>query len=1074
MFRGFNLENNDNEFKAVLHINRRDALCEIDNSFIENVKYNLEEINEMTLNIPKFIGKDKRFNELYLKIKPRQQIVVTETTKLGEVIKSRFVLLEPSKSVNKNSGNKKIVAKSWEYTLKDKRKSFEGKVFQLKSDETIKSDGLLDVFIKSNPDYKIGYVDPLSKVEERQGAETISELLFTDYKKDKITDGSIIWEKDVTTNVVKDMPLYLSFSYDDLKTYNADGTLLIQNDIFHPIIEPLYTDIKHIKAKHHSSEGARFSIKYEFTLVDDVVETRICNFTNVIDKNIACREIKLLWETSKIITNTFVKVINVESIDTDWLSILQELIPQFNSVVRFDSFNKTINVIHKDNIGKSSGYLLSYQSNVTSIESFEESQYPNCMRVIGKNGMSIVSENIFGGDYIYDMTYAKLNGLMSDELITNWERYEKYLVLKQDEFNILKNEKMAINQRKTKTDSEIKSLNTRILYLNNLLSAYISGEKDEGENQKRIATEIEDLKTKLAECLRIVTVYKEQIQVLDDNIMKISKSIKRENATDSKGKIFTDNDIDDLYDIASEVVEFDEYYSTPYGLLTNYKKVLHDMQTPKVEYKIETSNLSKVIKSPKGAKGVLVLGDLFSVDKEITKEFGIEDTTEFRLLSYEYSPKDGMINNPVFGNKMSEINIKKSLGNIGKKTNDNSNVINSWGGIIEDAMLKNDWVGAIIENGLDLTASQIKGLGMKNYITIDESGIFLQNQLNKDEQLYLGSSVISFSNDSFKTSEIALTKDGLIAKTLVGSIILGERLFVTSDTFGEFYIGDTDENGFGMQIKDSDSKSERIFIGIEENKITKVREAKLRITSKDGKKTIIDENGLLNTLPYVYPLANVDSSKYPLDMRFFIPETTNVLHDIRLNIHLGKYRVFETGLTASGSSTSTSSNSGGAYSQEQVTNSSEANGDHTHVMFSKSGGGEIGPPYPSLYTCGENTVSISVVNNTSDLTTKGTSGNHSHEVYIPAISIPSHSHETTINLEHNHEISKGITESDGASEVELWLDGEKLPVLISVDTEVNLTPYMTKNFKGWHNLQAKSKTLGGISAVLIAQCFLTA
>lgn len=994
MFRGFNIENNEVEFKATLYKNRREKIGIIDNSWIKEVSRAMEDIDYIDLEIPKYRydGKERLVNQMYFKISPMYQIVVEEKNSLGEVEYSRFCLIETTKTLDKMNGVKSFKAFGFEYKLKSKRTQFEGKVMQLISDETHIGEGILDKFIKEVPDWNIGYVDPKSRTETRLGVENVIVNLFDDYVNNNVTSESIIWEKDIATTIQDGLALYLSIEYSGLTTYDNNGAKLVTSNIINAITEPLYANITKITAKHYSSEGERFGIEYLFTLSDGVIVSRVCTLANIVDKKITCDNIRLVWETGNIIENTNIKYINIYSIDDNWYNALLDLQDEFNSVILFDNYNKQLNVIHRDNLGSNSGYVLSYDSNVIDVTVNESSEYPNALKIIGKDGVSIQSENIYGGDVIYNYDYYIRNNIMSNELQSAWNRYDTILEIKQNEFLVIKNERMTIQQRKTKLDSEIKTLNERVKNLTNLLSAYIA--QGGSDDQARLKEEIDGLTIRLNECLITRGNYTNQIIALDDEIVKLSMAIKIENATDMLGKIFSEDDILELRELEVMQVYDDEYYSSPYSLLEYAKTILTDATIPQIEFDINCANLVKIINNKKGWNKVLKIGDLFNLDNGLLEDYG-EKT--IRLVSYTYNPNTKVIDSIKFTNKFKKIDKAKTLSDVGKKTNDSANVIGTFKEIWEDAKLSNNWVGEIIENGLNLNAQYISGKGMRNYIDITEAGIFIKDQTDTNKQIYIGSSCIGITQNGFSSSDVAISSDGIIARLLIGSVILGQKLYITSEN-GEFYIGDMEDNeGFGLSITD-ENKMQRVFLGSE--LVDGVRKARLRLIGKNGE-LALSEDGILNTNQQ-FIIENL-SNGYDLNIPFIVDEGVTKISKVQLTLLFDKYRGYTRGSSGGGGTTQTSSG-GGSFN---ISSSSQNGGGYTINTTTSSDSRTINGVDPSNtyagWTGDPRESEGQALSGTKHIHTVYSNPHH-HDVSIN-VSIPTHSHNFNVSKEnHTHQV----------------------------------------------------------------------
>ena len=1035
--------NTDEEFKAELYRNRHEKIGDIPNDYIGVVKRDLENMVEFEISIPKYIQiKDKKMiTPLYSKIKPMQHVIVT-TTINGVDIKERFVLIQPRGNRSKNNGSKTFKAMSFEYTLKKKRTSFEGKVIQLKSDNIHKSEGILDKFTRETG-WGIGYVDPKSRTELMSTTEKINVDLFTNYNKSSIvTDGGLLFEKNVTTTIANNRPLYISFEYTNLNTY-SDGQLLFPTpSIYNTITDALYTNIKKIQAYHYSDVGNRYGIRYVFTLTDNTTVERIAVFTNVINKTFTCENIRLVWETGDIIETENVKYINIENLDTDWYEALKSLQDNFKSIFVFDSYNKVASVIHRDSLNEEAPYILSYDNAVIDIEVTENSDYITGLKAIGKDGLSIVSENIYGDDIVRNYSeYIRL-GNMSEELQLALQRYETILTTKQEEWLGIKNLMITETQKQVRIDSEIQSLQVRIKEYKNLLAGYMS-EKDT-TNQSRIKGEIDDLETRLNQCLALRLTYKNNIDSLNDELMTISKSIDRNVVVDGEGKIFTSNDLAELNDIEQVALYEDNYYTNSFSLINASKKALEDMIKPQIDFDINCANLCKIIRNKLGWAYVLRLGSLFKFDEpELIAELG-EDSV--RLTGYEYDPKTKSITNLIFTNKIYKYNISKGYADLGKKANGTTKILNSLRPIIDDAMMSNNFVGEVLKNGLDMSAYVARGKSISNYIEFNEAGLFMYDQSDMNKAVYIGSSLICITNDKFQTSETAISSEGILAKLLVGSVILGEKLYITSID-GSFYIGNMDEKqGFGLSIKDG-NQQQRIFLGTEVDS-DGIRRAKLKLIGKDGSLNL-SEDGILSELQFNFE-RNVDSGT-PLRCPARLRNNVSSIKSALLNIKLYPFRVYSKGMEGGGGIVKGfTSSDGGAYYNEYARSSDNQNYVNFLSEFATNSTDSGGFHYHAIPKF---------------------QFDHFHYFYF-TISIPNHSHYTEINIpNHIHQEKYGCFDISNTkpSNIRVSVNGQQVISGINNDTEIDIKAYLIKDRV--NEVMIYSDTMGTIIVNLSIEYF---
>lgn len=1051
MFRKININNNDEDIKIYLYRNRREGLAEIPKECITKITRTLGDIDTVELSIPKYkmIKGKKVINNLYNKIQPKMQIIVE--CKVGnEIVKERYTLLNKSRSNNKNKGDKTFTAQSFEYTLKTKKVSLNSSVVQLKTDEVHIAKGIMDLF-EEQTGWTIDYVDPKSRVETSQIIDSVNVTLFENYRKENITENSLIFEADVLTEIKDDKALYVDISYGNLRTYDENNKLLKTENIINTISDALPKNIKHIKAYHHSEVGNRYGIRYVFTTVDNVEIEKTTTFTNIIDKSITAENIIFRWETGEYITKENVKYINLDDTENDnWYAFLRDIESQFKSMFIFDSYNKTIGVIHEDNIGKEAPYLLSYDTNIIDINVDEQSEYVNCLKVVGKDGLSIAEENIYGNEKLYNFDWYRENGIMSDELQSSWDRYEEILTIRQEDWLNIKNLKMSLIQRKTAIDSEIKSLEERVKATRNLLAGYMAGNDE--VNQARIKAELDALEESLNSNMAKRTEMVNQITIYEDEMMEISTGIQMENATDLQGnKIFTDVDLEEINDMLVEEVYEDDYYSTSYGLINNSKLILSEKIKPDVDFKLNVENLCKIIKHPLGWSFIVQLGDVFQIDnEEIIKDIG---ENKIRLCSYEYYPSEDKISSLTFTNKTKKNDYTKSFANIGKKSNATTNVVNSYRQIWEDSLLTNNFCKNMIEGTLDAAATSVRGRTSENLIDISSAGIFLYDSRDTNKAIYIGSSLICLTEDGFATSKVAINSTSVVADVVMGKLFLGNKLMITNDN-ASFTI-----EGNGLTIYDEGSR-ERIFLGLEE--VDGVEKARLRLYGKDGKGLVISEDGLIshNTLIFADDL----DPTHPMEFDYVVQDGTQEIRECKLILAMKPYRMTVKS-TQSGGKLQTSSNGGGF----SISKSSESGGYYRTTSVVSSDAEHWWTP--SI----DNTVDIDKNKQGFYYLKLGyLKHNHTSEytVEVPAhhhnFSVSQDAHSHSIDWTHNHELVAGIFESTAPTNCSIYINGSLVVSNVSYDTSIDITKHLKV---GVNKIKITSARLGRIQSTIYSKSF---
>lgn len=1033
MFRGINVDNKSLDITIELWKNKNEILGIIDNSFCKEIIYTFGEPTQLELEIPKFIMKnnEKVINNLYNKIKIRQQVIVDVN---GE--KERFIITDVSLKLEKRKGIKSLTAYSFEKTLENKRISFLDTVTRtLVKDDLYIHDGLLDEVQKVSG-WTIGYVDDDAKMITEMANENIHINLFETYTNNKIEEEGLIWEKDITTDVEDQYAVNIQIDYLGLKTYDENSKLLKTEQLSNEL-KPLYTNIKHVKAYHHSETGNRYGIKYIITLIDDVEIEQIHTFTNVVNKKIIVDNINLIYETGKIVEGRRAKFISIDGTNDNILSFMKVLQEQFNCVFKYDTINKIIHCYSKDNIGEDKPIELSYDTNVISVDATPNNEVPNCLDVEGNDGLSISSENPYGGDRIYNYSYYIENDYLPSETIVALEKYEKLLTIKQEEYYTLKNAISDLQSLKTKYDSQISSLEYRIKYSYNLLTAFISAESSDPQ-QEVLRNEISELEAKLNECVRERTSLQEQILSIEEDMVKISEEIQRSKAVDSNGNnIFTDNDLEILDDIEYSVIYEDSYYTTSYGLYNNSVKKLEEMIKPQVEFDISCSNLAKVIKNK--LKNIIELGSFFMVNTDEIPELK-ED--KVRFIGYSLTPSEKKIGNLKFTNKEFKNENLNFASNVGRKTTKSTNTIKTFKDVWEDARLSNDYVNTMITEGLSLATTQINARTSRTLIDFSEAGCYLWDANNKDDgnAIYFGSNLICVSQDSFKTSNVAISGDGIIAEMVLGRLLLGAKVEVSTPD-GLFVIGNNGDNTrMGLHVSDDVSR-DRIFLGLERQE-NGTQKAKLELRASDGKTVVLSEDGIISYSQFV--VWDNLSKDFPMKIPYKSDEGIFSNKRIVMSLYFDKYRAFERGLSSGGTVQTTVSGGGGT---------SGAGGYH-HSSSTKTSQAQnwLNAPYQGYF---KTSLEYAYIDD-------GTG--EQHHYHVQDASLFSHKHDTVIEIEvpehhhstpdhshdldttHNHELQYAIHEQDSmCSNVRVYVNDVLVMSGINNDTDVDITNYININ-----------------------------
>ncbi len=266
---------------------------------------------------------------------------------------------------------------------------------------------------------------------------------------------------------------------------------------------------------------------------------------------------------------------------------------------------------------------------------------------------------------------------------------------------------------------------------------------------------------------------------------------------------------------------------------------------------------------------------------------------------------------------------------------------------------------------------------------------------------------------------------------------------------------------------------------------------------------------------------NVDAT-HPLELDIFIPEDCKLIDRAFLRLKLLAFRSYSGTVEAGGSSTPTTTSGGGTTATSASgggsTATSAAGGDHRHMVFqyegldmlatedtSDAGGhdhsGEVTAEsaHHHTYSTVPRSTSFAVMLDPETVTTGGvglnenwsavetydiytwdSSGNHVHDVTIPAhthgVTIPNHSHGVTIP-DHVHDVEHGIYEGTPADDVTVTINGTDRTVALggavtgfTADQDsLDIMQYLQA---GWNTIELGSSCLGRIQATYFVKAYL--
>ena len=319
----------------------------------------------------------------------------------------------------------------------------------------------------------------------------------------------------------------------------------------------------------------------------------------------------------------------------------------------------------------------------------------------------------------------------------------------------------------------------------------------------------------------------------------------------------------------------------------------------------------------------------------------------------------------------------------------------------------------------------------------------------------------------------------LTAETLVGKLLVGEKLVIEGEE-GCFFIGDgekissEDKGDFGLYIFDKvgSEKIKRIFLGLNEL-ANGDKQARLELYSKDGKKLVISDEGLLqcnSTSGYDY----VDGS-HPCSGYFYADGGINIIDKCLLRFRCGRLRSTTTGSTSGGhTSVPTTAGGGGGTTHNNVAQTSGGGGyyaynktytaSHYETGTTKTGPnqGDVGAHSHDIY--------LGILTHSHDIEMSFEIPNHTHTIPSHNHQISDHTHTVALDWTHSHTQIYGIYEdSVVASNVSVYVNGTLVRSGLNGNVELDIKNYV--KIGQWNEIKFSSATNGCIHWDLFMKSF---
>lgn len=1031
------------DMRLTLMKTRYIKMQDIDINYIKSLSLKWDDVSEMTLVIPNkviqngLVKENLLYDRFYGK---RQQLimrnpdirfVVTDCSKKEKYYKVKGDSSKDFKKVMYKEMT--LTCKSYEYTLQDTNNLIltEDLVRQLYNDGTSKdiSDGILNIFEKEQP-WTIE-----SCVKEAMISKEMANIMY--YREiGKInTISSIARDTEIfniSTNIEPnsdDDCINLTFSYKTInRTDKTTNKEYFDDYVVHKIYDIPY-GVKTIKAYYTKSEVGKYCIHYELTMSNGMIIDKYEDFLFCDNMDLTIGKVQMGYETGKQQEQETIKYRTFNEGTYNWLDFLRTNVANAfdNLYFEFDTINFKIKVFMKENYGQKSGIKLSYTNYIKEMNKKDIMDDIVTALTVSSEYCSIMDVNPFLSNTIYNFDYFIRKGMFTKSLTNAWNRYLKAIEgLNETAFD-LRSELNTYNKKLIKLEAKRTTIDTNVRLLQLRRTNYIAiNDKEEYNGDiNRISTQINAYMDNMENILREIEQAKTHISELETKIKDITDNVDMAKAKDSKGLIFTPTLLEEIRDLTIEETANDSTYSTPRELYDYYYKDLKLRNQNPIEFTASVDGLlgSSGIYIPKGRawSNYIKCGTFFDIleDDEL-----IVDKRGLRLTQIDLIPKENSIS-LTLTNRDKQNEKYDGVSNVSSSIDKANAYINNYKQIWSQSSGYNEYLNRIFDEGMDLKATSIRGKNNRVSFSFTETGLYVVDNYNEDNQIYLGAGMLCFTKSRWKECSTAIDSEGVVAKNIYGQLILGKKLVITSDN-GDFIIGDVENSpssAFGLQVYQGNAL--RIFLGTEIEK-DGIRHAKLVLYDSEGKEVVLSDEGILQTNQFVYA-DNIDSN-HDIVIPYRSMEGCSRFKSVILTLDFYHYRAYETGASGGGgcyvSGGSTTSAGGGQTTSSGGTTSTNSGGTETcgSSTVSTTGITEgsflidqfwIGAPTSSSFDDHHHSCGLICNNHSHNMEHFHYINPHTHSIGTHTHTVSDHTHNFTVGMtipDHTHGLNYGIYE----------------------------------------------------------------
>jgi hypothetical protein len=490
---------------------------------------------------------------------------------------------------------------------------------------------------------------------------------------------------------------------------------------------------------------------------------------------------KARLENSEVTTS---KYRYFDTINNHWIDFLKDgVCENYNTLLFFDAIEKKLYAYDNSAYGNKINFVLTDKNILKNIKRSSTSKdVVTKLIVTGKDNLSMASANPLG-EYVLDYSYfendmsdklregLKLYYSKIDKLFIEWNNINTELIDLQSELN----DKNDLQVRKDKEIDELRTAQSELL--------------GKASNSEITAAKynLQKAQNELLVILRDISYLNAQIKAKIDTMDSLSLQMQIENITDDNGNLIFDEDMkEELRLYTKPNTESNENFFTTQGLYSYSLNRIKEVCKPAFTLDVETKN---VIGGDSEFPMEINLGDWMYAANERFQN-GKE---EIRFVGYTYN--DGEITLK-FSNTDKKFKETK-FGSAISKANKTDRVLSSKRYTWDNYMPGVNFASTMMKQGLNMEVTNIFSANNNNKFEMIPSGFWITDANNPNNLIVITNSSIVTSHDGLATADACITSEGVIGKTIIGEILAGNKLTITTEN-GDVLI---DSNGLTVRNK---------------------------------------------------------------------------------------------------------------------------------------------------------------------------------------------------------------------------------------------------------------------------------